>query len=167
MYERLFQLQEDTLKTLANHKRLEIVQLLKKQELTVSELVDMLGIPQANVSQHLAQLRRHKVVATRRSGKQVYYSLQDKRIAELVSLLRDFLKAQFTTDPNIAKISSFDKRSMYPIVRDPVCGMRLSINEVAESTSYESVDYYFCGQGCLSSFRADPARFSNKLVRTK
>lgn len=167
MYERLFQLQEDTLKTLANHKRLEIVQLLKNQELTVSELVDMLGIPQANVSQHLAQLRRHKVVTTRRSGKQIYYSLQDKRIADIVSLLRDFLKAQFLNDPDIAKISSFDKKAAYPIVRDPVCGMRMSINEVAESAHYKSSDYYFCGQGCFGSFQADPAKFSSELVSAK
>ncbi|HEX9595203.1 MAG TPA: metalloregulator ArsR/SmtB family transcription factor [Candidatus Saccharimonadales bacterium] len=165
MYERLFQLQEDTLKTLASQKRLEIVQLLKKRELTVSELVDMLGIPQANVSQHLAQLRRHKVVTTRRSGKQIYYSLSDKRIAQLVSLLRDFLKAQFLSDPDIAKISSFDKRAAYPIVRDPVCGMRMSINEVAESAHYESSDYYFCGQGCYSSFHANPPKFAKNLAK--
>ena len=167
MYERLFQLQEDTLKTLSNHKRLEIVQLLKKQELTVSQLVDMLGIPQANVSQHLAQLRQHKVVVTRRSGKQIYYSLPDKRIAELVSLLRDFLKSQFANDPEIAKINSFDKQATYPIVRDPVCGMRLSRNEVVESLRHKSENFYFCGQGCYGSFQADPAKFSSELVSAK
>lgn len=167
MYERLFQLQEDTLKTLANQKRLEIVQLLKNQELTVSELVEMLGIPQANVSQHLGQLRRHKVVSTRRSGKQIYYSLSDERIANLVTLLRDFLKAQFASEPSIAKISSFDKRARYPIVKDPVCGMRMSMNEVAESAHYKSSDYYFCGQGCFGSFKASPSKFAMDLVKVK
>src|SRR5215471_7723678 len=132
MYERLFQLQEETLKTLANQKRLEIVQLLNNRELTVSEMVEMLGVPQANISQHLSLLRQLRIVATRRNGLRVYYRLTDKRIAAIIRELRMFLKAQNFHDPEIAAIASLGHPRTYPIVRDPICGMRLSIQEVAE-----------------------------------
>jgi DNA-binding transcriptional ArsR family regulator len=68
MYQKLFKLQEDTLKVVANQKRLEIIQLLNNRELPVNEMVEMLGIRQANLSQHLSLLREAKIVTTRRDG---------------------------------------------------------------------------------------------------
>ena len=54
LYHRLFSLQEDVFKTIASRKRLEIIQLLKIRELSVSEMVEMLGVRQSNLSQHLS-----------------------------------------------------------------------------------------------------------------
>jgi ArsR family transcriptional regulator len=53
----LFELQSEVCKTLASPKRLEILNALKESEKTVSELVEILGVPKANVSQHLAVMR--------------------------------------------------------------------------------------------------------------
>lgn len=159
MYERLFQLQEETLKTLANQKRLEILQLLRHHELTVSEMVEMIGLPQANLSQHLSILRKLRIVSTRKEGLHVYYRLTDDRIAAVIRELRAFLKVQHAHDPEIAHLGSLESNNMYPIVRDPVCGMRLSIHEAGESTCYESEDYYFCAMGCKDKFVASPNRY--------
>lgn len=159
MYERLFQLQEEILKTIANQKRLEILQLLKQKELTVSEMVDMIGLPQANLSQHLSVLRKLRIVSTRKEGLHVYYHLTDERIALVIKELREFLKSQYAHEPEIAHISSLDSRSMYPIVRDPVCGMRLSIHEAGDSAQFNSEDYYFCAVGCKDKFTASPNHY--------
>lgn len=159
MYERLFQLQEETLKTLANQKRLEILQLLRQKELTVSEMIDMIGLPQSNLSQHLSVLRKLKIVSTRKEGLHVYYRLTDERIAAVIQELREFLKTQYAHEPDIAHISSLDSSSMYPIVRDPVCGMRLSTNEVGESAHYGTDNFYFCAAGCKDKFIASPKRY--------
>lgn len=161
MYERLFQLQEETLKMLANHKRLEIVQLLHNKELTVTEMVEMLGVPQANISQNLSLLRQARIVATRKEGSRVYYRLTDKRIAAVIRELRAFLKSQYAYEPEISHLSSLDSHT-YPIVRDPVCGMRLSAHEVGESVTHDGVTHYFCAAGCKNTFIESPSRFIMK-----
>jgi DNA-binding transcriptional ArsR family regulator/YHS domain-containing protein len=161
MYERLFQLQEEILKTLANQKRLEILQLLIKRELTVSEMVEMLGISQANLSQHLSQLRRLKLVTTRKAGLYVYYRLTDKRVANILGDLREFLKTHYAHEPEVAGISSLDNNNIYPLVKDPVCGMRMSMSEVGESVSINNEQYYFCAGGCLKRFTANPSQFTS------
>ena len=159
MYERLFQLQEETLKTLANQKRLEILQLLNQKELTVTAMVEMLGLPQANLSQHLSVLRNLHLVTKRKEGVKVYYHLTDKRIALVIKQLREFLKTQYAHEPEIAKMSTDFNNSIYPIVRDLVCGMRFSINEAGESMKRDGVTYYFCASGCKEKFSKAPHRY--------
>ncbi len=46
-----------------------------------------------------------------------------------------------------------------PKVTDPVCGMRIDPAKAAGSTEYQGRTIYFCGQGCLKKFVADPARY--------
>ena len=152
MYERLFKLQEETLKTLANHKRLEIIQLLKNKELTVTEMIEMLGISQSNLSQHLSILRRYKIVTARKDGQYVYYKLTDKHIAEAVKDLREFLKVQYAHEPEISKIISLNDPKLYPIVKDPVCGMRMSVSEAGELLEIDNQVHYFCASGCKEKF---------------
>ena len=162
MYERLFSLQEEILKTLANHKRLEILQLLNNQEMTVNQIVKMLGIPQANVSQHLSVLREMKLVTARKKGLFVYYHLTDKRIATVIKELREFLKNQYKHDTEIAKVIAMDESSIYPIARDPVCGMRISVDEVGASIDRDNSTYYFCAQGCKEAFELNPDKYCKK-----
>lgn len=74
-------------KILANSKRLEILNLLREQEMPVEELVKTLGISKANVSQHLALLRHAKLVTVRRNGPNGYYNIIDPRIVEPCRIL--------------------------------------------------------------------------------
>ena len=60
-------------KVLANPKRLEILNILKKRELAVEKLIKTMKIRKANLSQHLAILRQHRLVKTRRSGQRILY----------------------------------------------------------------------------------------------
>lgn len=77
----------ETYKILANSKRLEILNLLREQEMPVEELVKTLGISKANVSQHLALLRHAKLVTVRRNGLNGYYNIIDPRIVEPCRIL--------------------------------------------------------------------------------
>lgn len=74
-------------KILANPKRLEILNLLREQEMSVEDLVKTLGVTKANVSQHLALLRHSKLVVVRRDGLNGYYSIIDPRIVEPCRIL--------------------------------------------------------------------------------
>lgn len=60
---------------LANPKRLQVIHLLKRRPLMVSAMAQLVGIRQANLSQHLMVLRQAGVVSTERKGKKVYYHL--------------------------------------------------------------------------------------------
>lgn len=74
-------------KILANPKRLEILNLLREQEMSVEDLVKTLGVTKANVSQHLALLRHSRLVVVRRDGLNGYYSIIDPRIVEPCRIL--------------------------------------------------------------------------------
>lgn len=88
---RVFELQADICQTLANPKRLQIVHLLKGVELSVTEIVNAMGIPKANASQHLSLMRQKGLVVSRREGTSVYYRLSSPKITEACALMREVL----------------------------------------------------------------------------
>jgi len=78
-------------RALGDPTRLYILELLRREELSVGELVDRVGAAQPKVSNHLACLRWCGFVATRREHRTVYYRLADERVSELLSLGRSLL----------------------------------------------------------------------------
>ena len=77
-------------KLMANAKRLEILNLLKANgEVTVTQLVNEMGIRKANVSQHLAILRYLKLVTVKRVGKNAFYNISDPRIVEPCKIMNE------------------------------------------------------------------------------
>ena len=79
----------DFLKALAHENRLMILCILSQGEKSVSELEEMLSLRQATVSQQLARLRADHLVATRRDGKAVYYSLASEQARVIVGAVYD------------------------------------------------------------------------------
>lgn len=63
------------LRLLADPTRVRLLLLLEREELSVAELQEILGMGQSRISSHLAQLKRAGAVADRRAGKNVYYGL--------------------------------------------------------------------------------------------
>jgi DNA-binding transcriptional ArsR family regulator len=68
---------------LAEKVRLELVILLTQRERSVGDMVRETGLPQSTVSRHLAQLRHHQLVQTRREGTTVLYRLRNAHLAHL------------------------------------------------------------------------------------
>ncbi len=63
-------------KAFSDPTRLRILNLLRgRKELCVCDIMEVLGVPQAKVSRHLAYLRRSGLVRTRRDGQWVHYRL--------------------------------------------------------------------------------------------
>ncbi|ROZ75429.1 metalloregulator ArsR/SmtB family transcription factor [Ramlibacter sp. WS9] len=76
------------LKLLANEDRLLLLcQLATQGETCVSELEQQLRIRQPTLSQQLGVLRNEGVLATRREGKNIFYSVADANLLEVLSLL--------------------------------------------------------------------------------
>jgi len=92
----ILKMQADICKTFSDYKRLMIVHLLRDSEKSVGEIVETTGLPQANVSQHLSNLRKHGVVVNRREGSNVYYSLTSPLIGQACDLVQKVLEDQLT-----------------------------------------------------------------------
>ena len=75
------------LKALANETRLLILCFLHKKELSVSDINQQINISQSALSQHLALLRKDRMVTTRRVAQTIYYSLADGPAAQIVEAL--------------------------------------------------------------------------------
>jgi ArsR family transcriptional regulator len=78
----------DTLKLLSDPTRLRLLALLMKEELSVAELQEILGMAQSRISSQLAQLRQAGFVADRREGKKAFYSLRAGLPPRQLALLR-------------------------------------------------------------------------------
>ncbi len=76
-------------RVLANPKRLEILNILKKGEVAVETLIKITKLPKANISQHLALLRLNGLVLTRRKGLNIYYRIVDPRIVAPCKILHE------------------------------------------------------------------------------
>jgi ArsR family transcriptional regulator len=80
----------EILKALANPTRLAILESLRQGELPVRAILVRLGMEQANVSQHLAVLRARRLVTSRKEGNQVFYSVRDPLLIQVLDLLRQY-----------------------------------------------------------------------------
>jgi len=75
------------LKALANPARLMVLCQLAEGEKAVSELEAAVSLSQSALSQHLAVLRRERLVATRRAGQNVIYILESPEAAAMMQAL--------------------------------------------------------------------------------
>lgn len=75
------------LKSLASTPRLMVLCQLIEGEHTAGELWDKSGLSQSALSQHLAKLRKEKLVKTRKEAQTVYYTLANKDVIDIIKTL--------------------------------------------------------------------------------
>lgn len=78
----------EIIKLLGHHQRLQIVEALEDGEVTVSQVQEALGLPQAVVSQHLSKLRGAGVVSGRRDGVNVFYRIIEPKVYHILECIR-------------------------------------------------------------------------------
>jgi DNA-binding transcriptional ArsR family regulator len=92
MAEALRRFKADIFQALAHPTRIAILELLSAGELSAGSLIEKLGLEQANVSQHLGVLRGKQIVTGRRASNQVFYSVRDPLILEILALMRRYFQ---------------------------------------------------------------------------
>lgn len=100
---RIFELQADICQTLANPKRLQIISLLKKGELSVGDMVKAMGIAKANLSQHLSSMKQKGILIARREGTSIYYKLASPKITEACAAMREVLMNLLESQETLSK----------------------------------------------------------------
>jgi len=101
MNEPLRRFKAEIFQALAHPTRIAIVEALRDGELPAGKLIDKLGLEQANASQHLAILRAKKILVNRKVGNQVFYSLRDPVLIEVLDILRRYFYSQLTETVNM------------------------------------------------------------------
>ncbi|WP_231486968.1 MULTISPECIES: ArsR/SmtB family transcription factor [Paracoccus] len=79
----------DLLKSLGNRHRLLILCQLVEGEKSVGQLAEFLGIRDSTVSQHLALLRRDKIILGRREGQTIWYRIESQPARKVMEVLYD------------------------------------------------------------------------------
>ena len=95
-------------KALAHPVRIRILELLRSGERTVSDLQGLLDLESSTVSQQLALLRARDIVAGRKQGTSVYYSVVDPLIFDLLDVARRVFNNHLVDLQNAADVADVD-----------------------------------------------------------
>jgi DNA-binding transcriptional ArsR family regulator len=99
----LYQLKAEFFKTLGHPARIRILELLAQGERSVGELLPEVGLEASHLSQQLGVLRRSGVVATRKVGNSVIYSMASPDLAELMAVARKVLTGMLNDQADLLK----------------------------------------------------------------
>jgi len=87
----LYEIHAEMCKVFSNSTRLEILNLLRDKELSVTELMRKTKLSQANISQHLSIMKSKGIVKSNRKGTSIYYRLENPKIIKAFDIIREVL----------------------------------------------------------------------------
>jgi DNA-binding transcriptional ArsR family regulator len=91
-----FKQQAEFCKFMANPKRLEILYLLKDNEMCVEDIAQNMEINIPNVSQHLSVMKKKGIVEVRRDGVKMYYKISNKKIIQACLIMKELMTEQMS-----------------------------------------------------------------------
>ncbi len=91
MEKEIYKLHAEMCKVFSNSIRLEILNLLRNKEMSVTELIEKTRLTQANISQHLSIMKSKEIVISERKGKNICYKLSNPKIIRAFDLIREVL----------------------------------------------------------------------------
>ena len=87
----LYKIHAEMCKVFSNPTRLEILNLLRDGEMSVTELMEKTQLSQVNISQHLSIMKAKGIVTAERRGKNIYYQLTHPKIIKAFDTIREIL----------------------------------------------------------------------------
>ena len=103
MTRELRQFKAEIFHALAHPTRIAIVELLRTGEMPAGRIIERLVLEQANASQHFSVLRSKQVVVNRKEGNQVFYSLRDPGLIEVLDILKRYFNSQLSETMSMLK----------------------------------------------------------------
>ena len=87
----LYKIHAEMCKVFSNATRIEMLNLLRDKELSVTELIRRTRLSQANISQHLSIMKAKNIVTSSRRGKNIYYRLENPKIIKAFDIIQEAL----------------------------------------------------------------------------
>jgi ArsR family transcriptional regulator len=94
MQQDLYRRHADLCKVLSHATRLQTLNILREQEMSVSRLARELGVGIGNLSQHLNMMKQRRVLESRKEGNNIYYRLANPKMLKAFDLIREILFEQ-------------------------------------------------------------------------
>ena len=99
----LYKIHAEMCGVFSSSTRLEILNLLKDKQLSVTELIEKTKLSQANISQHLSIMKSKEIVTSNRKGKNIYYKLTNPKIIKAFDIIREVLTERLMENGRIVK----------------------------------------------------------------
>ncbi len=99
----LYKIHAEICKVFSNSTRLEILNLLRDKEFSVTELIEKTKLSQSNISQHLSIMKSKGIVVFDRRGKNIYYNLTNPKIIKAFDIIREVLAEKLKKNGKIFK----------------------------------------------------------------
>ncbi len=101
----------EVFQALSHPTRIAILEILRDGELPAGAIQEKLQVEQANLSQHLTVLRNRQILKNRRDGNQVFYSVSNPLLIEMLDIMRRYCEANFSD--NIQKLGEMKRESRH------------------------------------------------------
>lgn len=101
MDKRIYEMHAEMCKVFTSPVRVEILDILRNGRRSVNELVQLTGLNQSNISQHLKIMKDKGIVVTEKKGNFVYYNLANPLIAKAFGIMKEILKEQLAESGKI------------------------------------------------------------------
>jgi ArsR family transcriptional regulator len=103
MDKKIYKIHAEMCKVFTSPVRVEIINLLGRGKKTVNELVELTGLNQPNVSQHLHVMKEKRIVKAEKQGNKVFYSLTNPKISEAFEIMKEILQDQLAETEKLYK----------------------------------------------------------------
>jgi DNA-binding transcriptional ArsR family regulator len=111
MSDELRRFKAEIFQALAHPTRIAIVELLRDGEMSAGQLIEQLALEQANASQHFAVLRAKQIVTNRKEGNQVFYSLRDPVLIDVLDILKRYFYSHLSQTMSMLKEMQVDPKT--------------------------------------------------------
>ncbi len=123
----------ETAEAIFDEYRLQIIKLLQTQEMCVCELAALLDLSSSRISQHLAILKRTKIVKERREGKWIYYSLIPKTIEGFNKTWVQLMEVPMNSLPEMKNVTKrLHKRDLVEVREDCITKKVSNIHQLTK-----------------------------------
>ena len=98
MDDQIYQYHAEMCQVFSHPKRLEVINVLRDGEMSVTELAQKLELTIGNLSQHLSMMKERHILLTRKEGNMVYYRILNPKLIRCFDMMREMLFEQIKQD---------------------------------------------------------------------
>ena len=106
MEDQIYQYHAEMCQVFSHPKRLEVINVLRDGEMSVTELAQKLELTIGNLSQHLSMMKERHILLTRKEGNMVYYRILNPKLIRCFDMMREMLFDQIKQDAALIEVKT-------------------------------------------------------------
>ena len=106
MEDQIYQYHAEMCQVFSHPKRLEVINVLRDGEMSVTELAQKLELTIGNLSQHLSMMKERHILVTRKEGNMVYYRIANPKLIRCFDMMREMLFEQIRQDAALLEVNA-------------------------------------------------------------